>query len=414
MKKKRLINLLCFGLIFQTGFAQTDGYRYYTNPDTVKKSGFYNILLSPGINAHLKTDYSDVRIIDDKSKWVPHVFHAPFYERTATAVRSDLKFTIAESNKINTAVLIETLHSVNNINVTIKNTEVSKYCSLSGSNDLQNWYVITDSVLLTPQPAEKNTERILKLNFPESNYRHLKLVIVNRNKDPFDILSVAESATVKDDFFTDIVAGFKNPKTVLQQKDSGNKSIIKISQAENFHYDRIEINCTGPKYYNRRAELYVAITGNDSTLNPGSFISSFTLSNNNNVNIAIPLQRTKVFYLIINNGDNPPLLINSVNTALSTRYITAYLEKDKAYKVIIQNEFATLPDYDITKDYPVANDSVPILGTGNILAMENVKTNTVKSSNKQWMIWLAIITALVLLLIFTKTMLKEVNKKNGE
>lgn len=56
---KNLISFLFFILTSLTAFAQTAGYNFYSNLDSIKSSGFYNIVLSPQINAHLKTDYSD-------------------------------------------------------------------------------------------------------------------------------------------------------------------------------------------------------------------------------------------------------------------------------------------------------------------------------------------------------------------
>ena len=411
--KKRLINFLLFTILSVSVTAQTEGYRFYTNLDTVKKDGFYNIVLSPSINAHIKTDYSDVRIIDNKNKWVPHVFHSPLNEMSGEAVLYDLKFTIPESNKTNTELIINAAQPLNNINILIKNTEVEKFCTLSGSNDKQNWFVISDSVLLTPQPAEKSTESILKINFPTSNYNNLKLVINNRNKDPFNVVAVSTNTIAKGFLFTNFSDSLlQNPTTVLLQKDSGKNSYVKIIQQKRFHFYQINIKVDGLKYYKRQVDLYVADNNGNSFSNPGKFIQSFTISNNNTLRFNFPLQNADTFYFIIKNEDNPSLEIKEVNTAVGYRYITAYLEKDNTYKLIMNNTSAVLPNYDITKDYPTIKDSVSILAAGNIFAYENneiVKSNSTK--NKQWLIWIAIIAALGLLLFFTKTMLREVNKK---
>ena len=413
MMKKRLINLLFFLGLSIAAFAQTEGYHFYSNIDTVKASGFYNIVLSPQINAHAKTDYSDVRITDSNNKWVPHVFHSPLNEMSREAVITNLKFSIAESNKTNTVLIVDATQSLNNINILIKNSEVQKYCTLSGSNDKQNWFVISDSVLLTIQHADKNTESNVEINFPQSNYSKLKLLINNRNKDPFNIIAVSTNAIAGGFSFTNLSDSIlKNPATVLLQKDSGKNSYIKIIQKKNFHFNRINIKAEGLKFYDRQVDLYVADKNANTLSNPGKFIQSFTISNNSNLHISLPLQNAAIFYMVIKNDDNPSLQITEVNTGLGYRYITAYLKKDNAYKIIMDNAVAALPNYDITKDYPTIKDSISALGIGDIFAFENngiTKINSTK--NRRWIIWIAIITALALLLFFTKTMLKEVNKK---
>lgn len=410
--KKKLISLLLFSILFISVKAQTEGYRFYSTIDSVKTSGFYNIVLAPPINAHLKTDYSDVRILDNKNKWVPHVFHSPLNEMNREVVMLDLKFTIPESNKINTVLLMEAAQPLNNINILIKNTEVQKFCTLSGSNDKQNWFVISDSILLAPHPTEINTESNLKIDFPRSNYSNLKLVINNRNKDPFDIIGISTNTIATGFLFTNFSDSLlQNHPTVLLQKDSGKNSYIRIIQQQKFHFNKMNINAEGLKYFSRQADLYVAENNSNSFSNPGKFIQSFTISNNSALQFNLPLLNADTFYLVIHNEDNPPLKISKVGTSVSYRYITAYLENDKGYKLILDNAAAVLPNYDITKDYPTIKDSVSILGIGNIIAFESKEKTKNKTPNKQWLIWIAIIAALGLLLFFTKTMLKEVNKK---
>lgn len=410
--KKKLISLLLFSILFISVKAQTEGYRFYSTIDSVKTSGFYNIVLAPPINAHLKTDYSDVRILDNKNKWVPHVFHSPLNEMNREVVMLDLKFTIPESNKINTVLLMEAAQPLNNINILIKNTEVQKFCTLSGSNDKQNWFVISDSILLAPHPTEINTESNLKIDFPRSNYSNLKLVINNRNKDPFDVIGISTNTIATGFLFTNFSDSLlQNHPTVLLQKDSGKNSYIRIIQQQKFHFNKMNINAEGLKYFSRQADLYVAENNSNSFSNPGKFIQSFTISNNSALQFNLPLLNADTFYLVIHNEDNPPLKISKVGTSVSYRYITAYLENDKGYKLILDNAAAVLPNYDITKDYPTIKDSVSILGIGNIIAFESKEKTKNKTPNKQWLIWIAIIAALGLLLFFTKTMLKEVNKK---
>lgn len=412
--KKRLINFLLLSFLSFSSRAQTEGYHYYSLLDSVKISGFYNIVLVPQVNAHLKTDYSDVRVIDNKNKWVPHVLHIPLLEMSREVVTADLKFAISVSNKINTIIIVDAPQQLKNINVVIKNTSVEKFCSLSGSNDKKNWFVISDSILLHPQAAEKNTESILNIKFPQSNYSNLKLVINNHNKDPFNIVSVSTTGKAQGFLFSNFSDSLmQNPPCILLQKDSAKQSIIKIIQPKNFHFNQINIKAEGLKYYNREVDMYVANNNNSSFSNPGKFIQSFVISNNGNLLINLPLQNTNVFYLIIKNGDNPALQIKEVSTGIGYRYITAFLEKGINYKLILDNAKAELPNYDITKDYPTIKDSVALLATGNILAYKSSEVTEInKTNNRQWLIWAAIIVTLSILLFFTKTMIKEVNKKN--
>jgi len=369
MINKKLINFLFFFSVSLPTFAQKDGYKFYTNLDSIKKSGFYNIVLSPAINAKLKTDYSDVRIINNANKWVPHVFHSPVNEISRNAIQFNLKFSLQESNKTKTTIIINATKPINNIELLIKNTSVQKFCTLSGSNDNNNWFIISDSILLNPIPSEKSTVSNLKINFVESNYTNFKLVIYNRNKDPYNVLAILQNATTIGFFNNFIDSSWRNPVTTLVQKDSGKFSYIKINQQKTFHFNEINIKAEGIKYYNRNVDLYISDNKTNSFTIPGRFIQSFSIANNSKLELKLPTQNAPTFYLTIHNEDNPALQINEVNTILSYRYITAYLEKDNDYKLIMGNEQATLPNYDITKDYPNVKDSVTLVNTGKIFLL---------------------------------------------
>lgn len=413
MINKKLINFLFFFSVSLPTFAQKDGYKFYTNLDSIKKSGFYNIVLSPAINAKLKTDYSDVRIINNANKWVPHVFHSPVNEISRNAIQFNLKFSLQESNKTKTTIIINATKPINNIELLIKNTSVQKFCTLSGSNDNNNWFIISDSILLNPIPSEKSTVSNLKINFVESNYTNFKMVIYNRNKDPYNVLAILQNATTIGFFSNFIDSSWRNPVTTLVQKDSGKFSYIKINQQKTFHFNEINIKAEGIKYYNRNVDLYISDNKTNSFTIPGRFIQSFSIANNSKLELKLPTQNAPTFYLTIHNEDNPALQINEVNTILSYRYITAYLEKDNDYKLIMGNEQATLPNYDITKDYPNVKDSVTLVNTGKIFAYKNIEEiKTDSFTNSKWIIWAAIIFTLLILLFLTKSMITEVNKEN--
>ena len=410
---KNLISFLFFILTSLTAIAQTIGYNFYSNLDSIKSSGFYNIVLSPQINAHLKTDYSDVRVINKNDKWIPHVFHSPINEMIGEAVIFDVNFTTAESNINNTVLIMEAAQSLNNINIIIKNTEVQKYCTLSGSNDKQDWFIISDSVRLIPQLSAKNTESNITINFPRSNYRFLKLVISNRNKDPYNVMGITSNSIAQgfifSNFFDSII---QNPPTVIIQKDSNKISYIQIIQKQQFHFNQINIKVEGVKFYNRKVDLYISEKNTNTYSDPGKFIQSFTVSNNSNLQIILPVLNADTFYLVINNEDNPALRITGVPTGIRYSYITAYLEKGMTYRLIMDRKDAVFPNYDITKDYPTTKDSVPLLNAGSIIAFKNregIKENN--SSDKKWIIWICITVTLLVLLFFTKSLMKEVNKK---
>jgi hypothetical protein len=63
---------------------------------------FYNILITLEINARLKIDHTDLRIINSTGKWVPHLLRYPNGEQSSTNVLWDLRIVRNSGNAIST------------------------------------------------------------------------------------------------------------------------------------------------------------------------------------------------------------------------------------------------------------------------------------------------------------------------
>ena len=212
--------------------------------------------------------------------------------------------------------------------------------------------------MVNPIPQPESTVNSFQINFPSNNYNFFKVVIDNRNKDPFDIKDAMTATSTSSMMINARPKLLSNPQTTIDQKDSANVSYIKITQQEPYHFDEINMKITGVKYFSRKVDFYIPSTGNYSFSNPGHLLQSFTISNNSTLEFRIPATNAPVFYLLINNEDNLPLKITEVNTVADYRYITAYLEKGNNYKLIMGNENATKPNYDLTNINTKLSDSI--------------------------------------------------------
>ncbi len=412
--KKRWSSIFLFCLINICCAAQTAGYKFYSLLDSVKTSGFYNIEITPTLSAHLKTDYSDLRIVNDSGKWVPHVMHFPEREINYDVLTMDLKFTKIENTNVSTTLIIENgKNIISNLGLIIKNTAAERFCSLSGSDDKKNWFVINDSILVNPVPDERTTTNDFRINFPSSSYQFFKIIIYNRNKNPFDIKGVVQFTTAAAIDHPQYKL-IENPDASILQKDSGKISYIKITQQQPFHFDNISIKLNGSKYFYRNIDLYIPYSSNHSFSNPGQLLQSFAISNNSTLQFKIPQSNAAIFYLLIDNEDNLPLTVNTIKTSNSYGFVTSYLEKGNRYKLILDNASAIIPNYDLTRLSPKISDSIPFLTAGKITAVEENNIILAPAKNNKWILWAAITAALLILLLFTKKMITEVNKRKQD
>lgn len=413
--KKKLYNLIVFLFLCQLQVAaQTTGFNYEASIKPVDSSGFYNIVLTPELNAHLKTDYSDLRIVNDLGKWVPHLVRQPNTEMSGSSVLF-IKEIIKIENSINaTTIIIKGQNdSISNLLLNIKNASAKRYCSLSGSDDQSKWFVINDSIEVVPEMQDNNIKSRLTLLFPWVNYKYYKVVINNNGKQPLNIIDAATRGTInlpgKYFHFTPI----ENPRVKISQLDSSNYSFIKVEQAAPYHFAQLSIRVSGMKYFNRNAKLYIPTSIHHSFVNPGSFISDLNISNNSTLQFNVPLSKAKTFYIIILNNDNLPLRIDEVKTLTGYHIATVYLEKSKQYKLLLDNPGSMAPNYDLSiKDIP-SREKIPSITFNNIVVLAKPELAKKQDDNSKKLIWLAIALAAIILTFFTYRLVTDMNKSKS-
>ena len=413
MIKKTWVNILFFCTIAFCCSAQTEGYKFYANLNSIAAPGFYNIEVTPELSAHLKTDYSDIRVINKEGKWIPHILHIAEDVNNAASKNINIEI-LKKSNAENRTELVlkNSDHFLSSLDIYIRNTEASRIAKLSGSDDLANWFVIKDSANLKPNAVSENGKSSYSIDFPKCNYKFYKMVVNNRGNDPVNILEVKYTAE------NNLLRAQKNiltPACSLQKMDSNKISYLKIEQQQSFHFDKFKLFISGSKYFFRKVDMYLPTSDKSSFSNPGVFFQSFYVSNNSALEFNIILTNAKTFYLLIQNEDNLPLQIDSLQTFFSAKHITTYLENGEGYKILVGNANATQPYYDLNNANIKPTDSSRNLSYGKIIPVDNNNVSTIvsKKSNK-WVIWLAITGVLLVLIFFTKRMLNDLDKKKSE
>ena len=397
-------------------------YKYKAALGAIAKTGFYQFNITPELATHLKTDLTDLRIIDEQNVMIPHITKKilPSFQANAFKEFPVLKNTITDSGK--TVLLIENKGSnlvIDNKKVTgisemvlfIKNSSVSRYATLSGSNDQTHWFIISDNILLSKKYETTENYFINSINCYNADYTYFKLIINNENADPFNILKVGSYYDLYLQTFPFFIS---NPAPVVSQKDSSNgRSYIKIQTQKAYHIDELSFNITGPRFYERSASIFVP--QNDDPGNTIGNVSSLdlTLSSKKENSFGIKTLKTKMLYLVIDNKDNPPLKISGVRLQQDIIQVIAYLEKDKKYFLLLDNEGATKPDYDIE----IFKDSIPerpdTVSIGQLMNIEKEEPVVQKNNANKWWLWPAIIAAIGVLALLTWKLLTDM-KKTGQ
>jgi hypothetical protein len=419
-QKNKSLLAVCIGC-FAAAIAMAQQFKFTAALDSVVKTGFYQVSITPQLSSYVKTDFSDLRISDEKGNWVPHIIQTvlPFMNQSALKEFPIVSNQLNDSGKTelvvenkgidlhigNTAVL-----TVSEIVLFIKNNAVSRYAAISGSNDGKHWYIINENILLARSYESDSSYFISSVKFSNADYKYFKLVIDNAKSDPLNILKAGSYFNLT---FQSVISSVSNPPAVISQKDSSDgRSYIKVRQDAAYHIDKIRIDAAGAKFFKRNAVLL--LPGNDSTVahrhEPGL---SFVLSSGSDNEFSLEKIKTTFFYIIIENNDNPPLQIKAVNTSQSITRAVAWLEAGKKYSLLVDNADAEQPDYDIAlfKDSIPAN--APAIGIGTFKKTEPAAVAEQKNDNNKWWLWPAIIGAIAILGFLSWKLLADMKKTDA-
>lgn len=402
----RIIVSLVISFLIGTCFSTAQTFQMEGEIDPVENDGIYSILLMPEITSSLKSDFSDIRIYDSKNKEVPFLLRK---EVPVEAKEIFINYEVIEDTVIQnsfTRLIIRNAekNSIDNITLLIKNADVRKKATLSGSNNNINWFIIKNDYELRSLYNDEQPEVFKMLTFPLSNYEYYQLEINDSASLPISILKAGYINT-----FHRNTRFIKLPDPAIHQIDSTDKkSYVKILFNSPQYIDRLRFNITGPDYYRRNAQLCSKV----KYKNRESFqvISSFNLQSNHSNEINLSSYYARELFLIVDNKDNPPLMIDSLQSLQLGRKIIAGLKQSESYVLRFGDKQANSPQYDLEYFSEKLTENPQEISVRSISAVSGEKQKTREEffTTRMW-IWGAVIGMVLLLGYFSFKMIRDIS-----
>jgi hypothetical protein len=370
------------------------------NIDSVKQSGFYAINITPALSSLIKTNFSDLRIVDDAGNQIPYLLGSGLQAMDSALFKPlEIVQNILKDDSGNSVLVIENGRNekIDGLFLQMRNAAVNRSLVLSGSNDSRKWYSIVENVNLEKIYVLNQDSITQYISFPLSTYRYFRITIYNGKNDPLDILSVRRfsgiSPSKKD-------TALINPVVSFNRKDSNKITSLIVSNFKRFHINFVQLKVKSPKFYRRQLEV---VKGNE-------LIGSFVISSDSLIILSLPSFKDSLFTIRIFNEDNVPLSITEVLTGQSAEKLIMYLDTGKSYKLEMGNDNLSPPHYDLAN----FKDSIPkfvqeIRISGIISALPADKPG--ENGSKQPWLWPALIFSLIVLGVLTYGLTKDVAKK---
>jgi hypothetical protein len=362
--------------------------------DSIPHSGFYQILITPALSSLMAIDGKDIRIIDKKQQQVPYIIKTghPAFSKTAYQRLQILSNTITDSGQSVLVIANPNQQTIASLALLIQNTAASRIAFISGSNDEKKWFTVAEQVLLVPQTAPADDRFVQLLSFPASSYRFLKLVLLNGRNDPLNILEVGRYTSVD---YKAVYPFIPNPGYQYSQVDSSDgNSYVWVSNTAAYPIHRIQLKLKGAPYFKRQLSFQFAKEQQHS----------YTVSDTNAV-FYPPLTKVNNFSIVIQNGDNPPLKVESLVIEQVQQKIITYLQAGESYTLLCNDSLAKGPQYDLAYFKDSLPTAIPIISFGAITTIQEPATK------KQAWLWPAIIGSIAIMGFLAFRLTKEVKQQ---
>lgn len=385
-----------------TTLCNAQNFSQKANLDSVVQNDYYSIAITPELSSYVKTDFSDLRVADNKQQYQPYIISAlnKFTHSHNYTTLKLLKNEVADSGRSILIIENPQVNLITSLVLKIRNAAVSRNATISGSDDNKKWFTIKEDISFEKEFADDKDHFTQTLNFPASTYHYYKLLIENSGNDPLNIIEAGYATSSEYKSIDNYIA---NPPVVFTQKDSSDDySYLFIDQQQPYHTAKITIIVSGPPFFKRDIDL----------VKQNGARSGFQISSDSIFNFYVPVFNDKQFLLRIYNGDNPPLHVRNIYTEQESKNIITYLEAGKQYRLLMHDSSATLPSYDLQlfRDSIISN-TLPL----NFTSIEKVSMQS-EAKDLSWskkLLWPIIIIAITILSILTFRLTKELEKKTN-
>ena len=133
-----------FILILFSGFARAQ-FRNRAAIDSVKQSGFYAIKITPAVSSLIKTNFSDLRIVDGAGNQVPYLLESELQTMDSAHFKPlEIGQNILNDDSGHSVLVVENRRNerIDGLFLLMRNAAVNRSLGLSGNNDGKKWFSI--------------------------------------------------------------------------------------------------------------------------------------------------------------------------------------------------------------------------------------------------------------------------------
>jgi hypothetical protein len=382
----------------------------------IHKDSLYKIPLNPHYKQFMSLDLHDMRIYDANQKEIPYVVLS---EPLLKAKSDFVPYEIVSQKHFNSysEIIIRNSNKdrINNIAFNINNSDSYKYCSIEGSDDMKQWYSVSELQELSLAYNELYTNQYKCIYFPLNEYQYFKLTVDDWYAQPLKINSAGF-------YKNSIIAGKLNDVSftkAISEDTKNKKTIIHLSFANNQAINRIDFKIKSPRLYMRHAIIYASREREVMRHQKEQYreiLFEFDLKSDNVLLFDVPQLNEKEVFIEIDNKDNPALEIETISCKQLASYLVCDFKANQNYTLKCGNDKLKRPEYDLVNFVSQIPQLLPEAQLEPIKALVKEDVPVIKEKEKpffetQQFLWLCLGIGIVIIFLFSRSLLKDMGKK---
>ena len=295
---------------------------------------------------------------------------------------------------------------VNEIKMNFSESNFDLRLNLEGSQDQKSWFTIEEDYRVLAIENEMTNYRFTDLIFPVSKYRYYRILVKSKTDPGLMSASVSMNKTLSGNY-----RNFEVMSIQISDDKKTKQTLIDIDLSNLVPISKIRIWTNSPFDFYRPVTLkYLAdsVKTEKGWIYTYETLTSGILSSIENNIYSFQSTKSKKIQIVIDNGDNPALKIDSVSVHGFVHELTMRFTEDADYYLVYGNPNASQPDYDIAhfqNEIPV-NLSELVLGEEELIEKTTTPATEPLFKNKMWL-WVIMGIIILVLGWFSLSMLKK-------
>jgi hypothetical protein len=405
MKYNKIIFLFLV-MVYGYGFSQHKNFNYKRKANAIAQEGWYAIQLPADIFAHCNRDFRDFRLYNINGS---DTVEAPYLlkKRTSEIKRVEIDLTAINRSKKDGVLFItfelNPEQKVNFIDLEFEENNYFAFVRIEGSQNNKEWFEIVDKQRILSLHNANDAYQYNTVTFPTANFKYLRVSVASDTRLTFKHASFRDEE-IKKGTFVNI------PSTWRATQDKKTKQTVVDINLDHYRpVSDLTVEISNDKDYYRALRIDRLA---DSTQTPKGWIKNYETVNEGYLTsfrpneFSIDNELMRALKLTINNYDNQPLEVKSIQVAGPVIELVALLKPGETY-IFYGNNWMDYPTYDIAHFEEKIPKDLPKVELGpeqNIAAP--VEKVSALFENKAWL-WAIMVVVIGTLGFFTLKMMKS-------